>query len=117
MDVPLKSFSCLKRLKLIRMVYMRRQRLLHVPPDRQSTGPGWLLPILANLQWVAGTATALGSLLVVASLIEPGETMARSAFFVLETRFGQYAVVIAGVVWAGLVVRTEIASIRGQQSH
>lgn len=99
------------------MVYMRRRPLLHVSADRRPTGPEWLPPILANVQWVAGVVTALGSLLVVTSLIESGETMAGSAFFVLETGVGQYTVVVAAIVWAALVIRAELESTRVLDSN
>ena len=59
MEALLKLFSTLKRLELIQMVYMRCRPLLHVSPDRRPTGPGWLLPKLASVQWVAGVVTAL----------------------------------------------------------
>lgn len=67
---------------------------------------------VANVRWVAGVVTAVGVVLIASSIADMGAPLSNSAFFVLETGVGQFAVVSSALVWAVLVIHDEIAIIR-----
>lgn len=67
---------------------------------------------VANVRWVAGVVTAVGVVLIASTFADMGAPLSNSAFFVLETGVGQFAVVSSALVWAGLVIYEEMNAVR-----